>query len=128
MSSCIRQQLDVFSAAWARRDLNGVMACFADDAVYSASIGPEPGERAEGQHRIRQLVARMFALDGNTVTQIDRLQVSTSTAFWTWRYCRPGHNDEFGCDFFEFNDGLITLKDAYRKTSYLPVTSMELSP
>ncbi|MEM1192194.1 MAG: nuclear transport factor 2 family protein [Pseudomonadota bacterium] len=125
MLDMIENLLGQFNAAWSNQDLDAVMACFAEDAVYFASVGPSPGERAEGHTDIRHLVERMFELDGDAATHIDRINILKDAAFWTWRYTRPEHPEEIGCDFFEFGDGLITLKDAYRKTFLLPERQME---
>jgi len=44
-----RALLARFLSAWEARDLNETLACFAEDGVYEASIGPEPGRRATGR-------------------------------------------------------------------------------
>lgn len=42
-----------FGRAWASKDPEVVMAFFADDAVYGASVGPEPGTTCRGRQEIR---------------------------------------------------------------------------
>jgi hypothetical protein len=48
------EQLLSFANAWGRKDLDAVMSHFADESVFIASAGPEPGRRhngrAEGRH------------------------------------------------------------------------------
>jgi len=115
MVNSIEVQLNNLSDAWGRRDLDAVMKCFAPDAVYFASIGPCPGEKAEGHGEIRQLIEKMFASDAGTTSLIGYVEMMENSAFWTWRYEHPNGELELGCDFFRFEETLITLKDAYRK-------------
>jgi hypothetical protein len=42
-----------FSEAWAKRDIDGLMALVTDDIVYGASVGPEPGATLRGRWRSR---------------------------------------------------------------------------
>lgn len=106
-----------FSQAWSERDLAGVMACFHRDAVYHASVGPLPGERAEGHQAISRLVTRMFAYDEGAVTRIRSTSFTGEAAWWRWSYHLPSGEVRYGCDYFDFRGGLIALKDAYRKTT-----------
>jgi ketosteroid isomerase-like protein len=38
-----RECLERFAGAWARRDVGGLLELMTEDAVYAASVGPEPG-------------------------------------------------------------------------------------
>lgn len=111
--------LQRLSDAWERRDIEAVLSCFSLDAEYYASVGPLPGELAKGHVDIRQLVARMFSHDSGAVGFVGRPICTASAAFWRWRYELPDGSTELGCDFFEFREGEIALKDAYRKTKAL---------
>ncbi|MEQ9142918.1 MAG: nuclear transport factor 2 family protein [Parvibaculaceae bacterium] len=108
--------LQRLSDAWGRRDIETILTCFSPDAEYHASVGPLPGELANGHDGIRQLVERMFSHDSGAVGCVGRPICAASTAFWKWRYELPDGSTELGCDFFEFRGGKIALKDAYRKT------------
>lgn len=108
--------LQRLSDAWGRRDIEAVLACFSPDAEYYASVGPMPGELAKGHDGIRDLIRRMFRHDSGAAGCVGRPICTTSTAFWKWRYELPNGSTELGCDVFEFCDGKIVLKDAYRKT------------
>lgn len=112
--------LGQFADAWAARDLDGVMACFHREAVYIASVGPEPGQRAQGTQAIRDLIVRMFALDDCIDQSLSEPLFADNAAFWTWSYRLRSGRELRGCDLFEFRDGLIVLKDAYRKTAAEP--------
>lgn len=65
-SDQISRLLTRFSEAWAARDLEEVQACFHRDAVYFASVGPLPGQKARGHSEIRELVRRMLAHDATS--------------------------------------------------------------
>lgn len=112
----IETLLSEFASAWDDRDLDRAVACFAEDAVYSASIGPEPGERAEGLVEIYKLIAKMFTFDKGATTQIGNQIFSNNEVAWTWIYTLPDGTKSLGCDFLKVKNGKIILKDAYRKT------------
>ncbi len=112
----INDLLDRFLIAWRERDLNDVMSMFAEDCIYRASVGPEPGETCRGQKEVRSLVKKMFKLDAESeATVASQIIGAQSCAAWKWTYRFKDGTVEYGCDFFEFRDGKISLKDAYRK-------------
>ncbi|MEM9405067.1 MAG: nuclear transport factor 2 family protein [Acidobacteriota bacterium] len=102
-------------AAWSRRDVQGVLKCFAADGEYHASVGPLPGARAKGHAEIRSLLEAMFQHDDGTSTEVCDLVTWPDAATWTWRYTHADGTSELGCDRFRFRGDLIVLKDAYRK-------------
>ena len=101
--------------AWTRRDVQGVLDCFAADGEYHASVGPLPGARAKGHAEIGPLLEAMFEHDHGTSTEVSDLIAWPDAASWTWRYTHPDGTSELGCDRFRFRGDLIVLKDAYRK-------------
>lgn len=105
-----------FSEAWAARDLEGVQVCFHRDAIYFASVGPLPGEKAQGHSEIRELVRRMLAHDATASQTVSEPIIAGDAAFQTWTYRDANGRETPGCDLFRFREGLIVLKDAYRKT------------
>lgn len=107
---------DRFLAAWDNRDLDAVVECFSADAVYHASVGPEPGESAKGRLAIRNLVEKMFETDKGARSEITGKIIKENSIAWTWVYTLPDGSREYGCDFFTVSAEGITLKDAYRKT------------
>ena len=107
-----------FAEAWAARDLEGVMACFTEDCVYSASVGPRPEFCYVGKAQVRAGVENMFLYDRVVRSEVADLIVSGDRAAWRWIYhTTDGASDGIveGCDLFELRDGLISKKDAYRK-------------
>src|SRR5207302_4000436 len=49
-----RQTWQRFSEAWAKRDIDGLMALVTDDIFYGASVGPEPGATFRGRDAVRR--------------------------------------------------------------------------
>ncbi|MFB4270464.1 nuclear transport factor 2 family protein [Nonomuraea sp. GTA35] len=43
-----RECLECFADAWARHDVGGLLELMTEDAVYAASVGPEPGRTFRG--------------------------------------------------------------------------------
>jgi rhodanese-related sulfurtransferase/ketosteroid isomerase-like protein len=112
--------LSSFADAWARKDLDAVMALMTPDCVYSASVGPEPGATWNGSAAVRQGVARMLEHDAGSTATFRQVLVSDRHAVTQWTYRTEGRGGPDrsvrGCDIFEFRDGLIARKDAFRKT------------
>jgi ketosteroid isomerase-like protein len=46
--------LDAFTAAWSSKDLDGLMALMAEECVFRASVGPEPGATFAGRDDVRR--------------------------------------------------------------------------
>jgi hypothetical protein len=107
--------LDRFAAAWDARNVDEVVDCFSIDGVYFSSMGPLPGQQASGHKEIRALLVVMFNLDKGALTSIFDVQINKKSASWKWRYLLADGRVELGCDFFEFENDRISLKDAYRK-------------
>lgn len=111
----IRSVLTRLSKAWADGDANGVAGCFTPKGQYLSSIGPYPGDRATGREAIRELVSKMLHTDDAAQSNVSDIAIFGSRAVWKWRYDHADGRTSLGCDFFEFSDGLIVSKDAYRK-------------
>lgn len=112
----LRRLLVRFAEAWQARDLDDVLACFHPNAVYFASVGPVPGEKAHGHTEIRDLIKRMFAHDTVISQSVGEPLFFEDAGFQTWTYRDAAGRETLGCDLFRFEEGLIVLKDAYRKT------------
>lgn len=107
--------LDRLVAAWAASDAKAVADLFAQDGVYSASVGSGPGETATGRAAIHALVDRMFEVDLGAQSKILHRVPTETGAFWSWEYRLPDGSVELGCDLIVIRDGQVALKDAYRK-------------
>jgi ketosteroid isomerase-like protein len=120
MSEMTLDRLAEFGDAWRRHDVDALMSFMADDCEYRASVGPDPGTIYRGRAEVRRGFAEILAHDDadeghNGITII-------SGRYGAGQWVLVQTDDEGretrieGCDFFEFDGDLITLKDAYRKT------------
>lgn len=120
MSHFSRERLIEFGAAWARGDVDELMTFIAPDCVYSASVGPEPGETFVGSEAVRAGFVKMLSHDASGTSKSGPVFVSGDRGIAEWSYefvDSAGNKTEVrGCDIFEFSDGLIRRKDAFRKT------------
>ncbi|TPM40665.1 nuclear transport factor 2 family protein [Mesorhizobium sp. B2-3-4] len=109
-----------FGERWSARDLDGCMNCFSDDAVYAAAIGPEPGTTYAGKPAIRAKLAEIFADATISPLLCGRFFPHGEVGLMEWSIDKrmPDGTTKTirGIDLYAFRDGLITLKDSYRKT------------
>jgi ketosteroid isomerase-like protein len=110
-----------FVAAWGRADLETLMKYIAEDCVYSASVGPEPGETFVGRDAVRAGFAKLLAHDDDGVAEPGELRPVGDWVVGTWGYRKTAPDGQpilvRGCDVFTFRDGMIVRKDAFRKAS-----------
>jgi rhodanese-related sulfurtransferase/ketosteroid isomerase-like protein len=113
------ERLGQFGAAWACGDLDALMGFVTDDCVYLASVGPEPGTTYRGREEVRRGFAAMLAYDRGREWQAGTVVVAGDRGFAEWSFTETttdgGRRLIRGCDLFEFRDGRISRKDAYRK-------------
>lgn len=113
-------RLEAFGEAWDKGDLNGLMSFMAEDCVYSASVGPEPGQTYVGREQVRRGFEIMLEHDSGCESRGGRMVVLGDFGVAEWSYVsRDSTGKELevrGCDLFEFEGGLIKRKDAFRKT------------
>jgi ketosteroid isomerase-like protein len=112
--------LAAFSDAWTRRDLEALMSHVTDDCVYSASVGPEPGQTWSGREQVREGFALMLAFDtGQERHEEENPIIAGTRGAATWSFTGAGPDGKVlttrGCDIYEFRDGKIARKDAFRK-------------
>ncbi|MGR6916287.1 nuclear transport factor 2 family protein [[Actinomadura] parvosata] len=58
----VRAHADAWLAAWRRRDLDAIMACYADDVDFTASTVARRWGRADGRLRGKAELRRHFEL------------------------------------------------------------------
>jgi ketosteroid isomerase-like protein len=108
------------SAARGRGDLETIMSFIADDCVYLASVGPEPGETFTGREAVRAGFARLLAHDSDGVAEPGDMRAADNWVVSTWGFRKKRADGRSfvvrGCDVFELRDGLIVRKDSFRKT------------
>ncbi len=109
-----------FSQAWKEKDIDTLMTLITDDCVYTASVGPEPGERFSGKDAVREGFALMLENDTVERVQFSNLLTNENRAACEWRYFSTDNNGNeiviHGCDLYTFADDKISVKDSFRKT------------
>lgn len=112
-------RLAEFGAAWRDGDLDRLMEFMADDCVFHASVGPEPGMTFRGQAEVRRGFALMLAYDAQFESQGGTAFIAGDRGASRWSYVRTDEDGRVhrvdGCDLFEFDGDRIRVKDAYRK-------------
>ena len=110
------ERLKQVAAAWGRADIDTLMSFVAPDCVYSASVGPEPGETFVGKEAVREGFLKLLAHDRGSVSEPGEMRAVGDWVVFKWGF-RSSAGLVRGCDLFEFRDGLIVRKDSYRKTT-----------
>lgn len=113
------ERLQAFGQAWGRGDVETLMSYMADDCVYSASVGPEPGRTYSGRDNVRRGFEALLAHDAGAESRTGPCYVygDRGVALWCFVYRRDGVPVEVhGCDLFEFAGDRIRVKNAFRKT------------
>lgn len=112
--------LDRFADAWNRHDVDGIMSMMTTDCVMFMSAGPgADGLRLEGQDAVRAATVQAFKglpdAQWNDATHF--VAADRGVTQWTFTATRPDGSKirSVGCDVFVFRDGLIAVKDSYRK-------------
>ena len=112
----LKDVLDRFN----EHDLDGIMAAFADDAVFEPPRGPHPwGTRFEGKHGVREGLAARF--EG-----IPDVHYGDDVHWWAgdrgvseWTISGTTSSGEAievrGCDLFVFDGDKIRRKDSFWK-------------
>ena len=121
--SDIAATLRKICAAFNARDLDQIMAFFAEDCVLEMPRGPEPwGTRYEGKDNVRRGLATRFeglpdVAYGNDEHFVDK-EANTGMSKWLLTGTMPNGRKVRvrGCDFYTFRaDGKVMRKDSYWK-------------
>lgn len=104
-----------FAAAWKDGNIESVLNFFSKDAIYLASVGPEPGKTYSGKEEIKQGIDKMMKNDMGSIATIKNIRVNNAHGFWEWTYHFQDGSEQRGCDLFEFEGDKIKVKNAFRK-------------
>jgi len=125
--------IETFTTAWEAGDLDALMALMADNCMFHASVGPEPGLSFVGRDAVRRGFAQFLAAPAAAAppTDIENAEPLVHRDFavtrWTVRGAGPnGAPLVRGCDIFEFDGDRIMRKDTYRKV--LSTSSQATNP
>ena len=113
-------RLEAIAKAFDEHDLDGIMAHFADDAVFEGPRGTEPwGTRFVGRDEIREAFAARFAGIPDVRYQEDQHFVDGDRGASEWTLSgttTDGQRIEVrGCDLWTLRDGKVVKKDSYWK-------------
>jgi ketosteroid isomerase-like protein len=121
MSDETRNRLvyDAFARAWVAKDIDALMNLVANDITFAASVGPEPGRTYRGRAAARQSFLDILAYDDALGVHPGKVAFADGRLFAEWAYDTRDTQGKRqltrGIDIFEFRDGQIVLKDAFRK-------------
>lgn len=115
-----RDTMVAMMAAFNARDVDGVMACMAQDCAFHASAGPEAeGQRHIGRDAVRLATEAIFVAFPQAAGTEGQHVVAGDAGLSSWRFVGQRADgsavDVRGCDVFAFSGDLIALKDSYRK-------------
>jgi ketosteroid isomerase-like protein len=108
------------NAAFNARDVDRIMAFFADDATFMMARGPEPcGRRVHGKDAIRQVLDDRFKVIPDMRWDHVDVFIAGPRAVSVWMVTGAGRDGERlnyrGCDIYEFREDKILHKDTYWK-------------
>jgi ketosteroid isomerase-like protein len=114
------RQLKAIATAFDAHDLEGIMAHFADDAVFEGPRGPDPwGQRFIGREAVREAFKARFAGIPDIRYQGDEHFVDGDRGVSEWTLSgttAAGERVEVrGCDLWTLRDGKVVKKDSYWK-------------
>lgn len=112
--------LRTIAIAFDQHDLDGIMAHFADDAVFESPRGPDAwGQRVVGREAIREAFAGRFSGIPDVRYRDDAHFVDGDRGASEWTLSgttTAGQRIEVrGCDLWTFRDGKVVKKDSYWK-------------
>jgi ketol-acid reductoisomerase len=113
----LRNVMDAFN----RHDVEAILSFFAEDCVFQAARGSEPGgRRVEGKANVREAFTARFAEMPDVSYTDDAHFVSGNRGLSEWTTSGTTENGDRmvvrGCDLWTFDDGgKITRKDSFWK-------------
>ena len=115
-----RDTMVAMMAAFNARDVDGVMACMAQECAFHASAGAESeGQRHIGRDAVRLATEAIFVAFPQAAWTEGQHVVAGDAGLSSWRFVGQRADgsavDVRGCDVFAFSGDLIALKDSYRK-------------
>jgi ketosteroid isomerase-like protein len=115
------EQMREISAAFNSRDVDRIVACFADDGVFCLARGPESvGRTLQGKAAIRQALADRFKQIPDMRWENEEYILADDRAISLWTVRGRGSDGEQlnyqGCDIYRFApDGKIIHKNTFWK-------------
>jgi ketosteroid isomerase-like protein len=111
--------IERFNEAFARHDVDAIMALMNDDCVFENTFPAPDGERYEGQAEVRRFWEAFFRSSPRATFELEDVFTAGDRAVVRWRYRwadageQPGHVR--GVDVFRVRDGRVDEKLSYVK-------------
>ena len=111
-------RLHEIAAAFARRDVEGIVNSFAEDGEFRNAKGPDYcGQSYKGKAAIRGYFTPLFANAGDVAWKHTSEFIHGNRAVTEWHRTATLQSGErqswLGCDLYTFRRGLIVMKDTY---------------
>ena len=108
------------NAAFNSRDVDRILAFFADDCTFLMARGPEAdGRRVHGKAAVREVLADRFKVIADMRWDHVDVFLAGTRAVSVWMVTGTGSDGETrtyrGCDIYEFRGDKILNKDTYWK-------------
>lgn len=110
-----------YQHAWSVGDADAIAEMMTPDGLYEASFGPEPwGQQFNGRDAIRAAVVAQQASSSHGGSHVyGQRYVCGNHGFSIWTSDSLDADGSptvvYGCDLYEFRDGLVSKKIAFRK-------------
>jgi uncharacterized protein (TIGR02246 family) len=115
-----RELLDEFADAWNAHDVDRLLACMTEDAVFYGAAGPAPdGASWQGPTQLREAFSAVWRTYPDATWFSATHFVDGDRALTEWTFSgTPADGRRVnvrGCDVFRMREGLIAVKDTFRK-------------
>ena len=114
--------LKSFGQAFNRHDADALVSMMTEDCIFRMAMGTTPGgNEVKGRKAVREAFKQTFANfpDARWIPRApDFVAGDRGVSEWTYQATRKSDGVRFemaGVDIFTFRDGLIAIKDAFRK-------------
>ena len=120
MTSDLFRLLEVFAEAWNAHDVDALLSCMTEDAVFRTAAGAAPaGDVHQGHAELRAAFTAIFARfpDARWNNAIHSVMGDVALSEWTFSGTDVDGNKVLacGCDIFRLRNGMIAIKDTFRK-------------
>jgi ketosteroid isomerase-like protein len=114
-----RAAVDRFNAAFARHDVDAVMAAMTDDCIFENTYPAPDGTRYEGQAAVRGFWETFFRASPEAILTVEELFAAGDRCTVRWVYHWGGACSSAGhvrgVDLFRVRDGKVAEKLSYVK-------------
>lgn len=118
-STPVREAIDDFNDAFARLDVDAIMALMTEDCVFEDTTPPD-GRRHEGQTEVRAVWEELFASTNEPRIEVEEIEFvagDRAVQRWVYRWTPEGDGPDHvrGVDVLRLRDGLVAEKLSYVK-------------